>query len=182
MRKKSSRRRIDINVDELDRIIDAAMQAPLNEADGRTLKTAVHAMAERLIRRRNTEKTSVVLEPKAPPAPVGTQQPEEQRRTRAQRRIRIYGANRVAVAHATLHSGTFARNARRKVYRQKEPATLIALWDSLRWKRPCSKWRGCAAMAVASIHAAEPPSAGAEKFDATAVAMIALLKYGTECL
>jgi hypothetical protein len=24
------------------------MQAPLNEADGRTLKTAVHAMAERL--------------------------------------------------------------------------------------------------------------------------------------
>ena len=65
MRKKSSRRRIDVNVDELDRIIDAAMQAPLNEADGRTLKTAVHAMAERLIRRRNTEKTSAVLEPQS---------------------------------------------------------------------------------------------------------------------
>ena len=64
MKKKTSRRRIDVNVDELDRIIDAAMQAPLNEADGRTLKTAVHAMAERLVRRRNTEKTSAVLEPK----------------------------------------------------------------------------------------------------------------------
>ncbi|MGB6392330.1 MAG: hypothetical protein WBF14_08190 [Candidatus Acidiferrales bacterium] len=72
MKKKMSRRRIDVNVDELDRIIEAAMQAPLNETDGRTLKTAVHAMAERLVRRRNTEKTNAVLEPKAPPAAVDT--------------------------------------------------------------------------------------------------------------
>ena len=78
MKKKSSRRRIDVNVDELDRIIDDAMRAPLNEADGRTLKTAVHAMAERLVRRRNTEKTSAVLEPKAPPAAVDTPEPEKQ--------------------------------------------------------------------------------------------------------
>jgi hypothetical protein len=70
MKKKSSRRRIDVNVDELDRIIDDAMRAPLNETDGRTLKTAVHAMAERLVQWRNTEKTSAVLEPKAPPAAV----------------------------------------------------------------------------------------------------------------
>jgi hypothetical protein len=56
MKKKASRRRIDVNVDELDRIIEAAMQAPLNEADGRTLKTAVHAMAERLVRRRTRRK------------------------------------------------------------------------------------------------------------------------------
>src|SRR5437868_14625182 len=82
MKKKASRRRIDVNVDELDRIIDAGMQAPLNEADGRTLKTAVHAMAERLVRRRNTEKTSAVLEPKAPPAAVDTP-PEPEKSTPA---------------------------------------------------------------------------------------------------
>src|SRR5271157_2961179 len=82
-KKTTSRHRIDVNVEELDRIIDAAMQAPLNEADGRTLKTAVHAMAERLVRKRNTEKTNSVLEAKAsspaaaefpepePPAPAG---------------------------------------------------------------------------------------------------------------
>jgi hypothetical protein len=66
------RERIDVNVDELDRIIDDAMRAPLNETDGRTLKTAVHAMAERLVQWRNTEKTSAVLEPKAPPSTVDT--------------------------------------------------------------------------------------------------------------
>ena len=94
MKKKTSRRRIDVNVDELDRIIEAAMQAPLNEADGRTLKTAVHAMAERLVRRRNTEKTSAVLEPKAPPAAVDTPPTGETGGcgTRAQRGICIYGS------------------------------------------------------------------------------------------
>ena len=56
------RRRIDINLEELDQLIDRTMQAPLSASDGRTLKTAVHAMAERLVRHRNTEKTSVVLE------------------------------------------------------------------------------------------------------------------------
>jgi hypothetical protein len=148
MRKKSSRRRIDINVDELDRIIDAAMQAPLNEADGRTLKTAVHAMAERLIRRRNTEKTSVVLEPKAPPAPVGTQQPEEQAAGHGRNGASAFtGANRVAVAHATLHSGDLCPECREgKVYRQKEPATLIRIigqapLEANNWEFPCLRQR-----------------------------------------
>src|SRR5580692_7847624 len=108
MRKKSSRRRIDVNVGELDRIIDTAMQAPLNEADGRTLKTAVHAMAERLVRRRNTEKTSAVLEAKAPPAVVDTP-PEPEKQTPAGHGRNgaeaFTGANRVAIAHVTLHSG-----------------------------------------------------------------------------
>jgi hypothetical protein len=35
MKKKTSRRGIDVDVDELDRIIDAAMREPLNENDGR---------------------------------------------------------------------------------------------------------------------------------------------------
>ena len=80
--KKSSRRRIDVNVDELDRIIDTAMRGPLNEAEGHTLRAAVHAMAERLVRRRNTEKTSAVLEPKTPPAAVDTP-PEPEKPLRA---------------------------------------------------------------------------------------------------
>jgi hypothetical protein len=62
MKPKIFRRRIDVNVDELDRIITAAMQAPLSEAEGKTLRTAVHAMAERLMPRRSSEKTRAVLE------------------------------------------------------------------------------------------------------------------------
>ena len=61
-------RRVDVNLDELDQIIDRSTRAPLSESEGQKLKTALHAMAERLLPKRNTEKTSAVLPPDATPA------------------------------------------------------------------------------------------------------------------
>ena|SRR5437764_14714198 len=55
------KRRIDVNLDELDQIIDRSTRGPLSESEGQKLRTALHAMAERLVRKRNTEKTSAVL-------------------------------------------------------------------------------------------------------------------------
>ena len=43
MKKKTPLRRVDVNVEELDRIIDDARSAPLSEADSQKLKTALHA-------------------------------------------------------------------------------------------------------------------------------------------
>ena len=54
------RRRLDVNLDELDQIIDRSTRAPLSESEGHKLKTALHAMAERLLRKRSTEKTSSI--------------------------------------------------------------------------------------------------------------------------
>ena len=62
------RRRIDVNLDELDQIIDRGTREPLSESEGQKLKTALHAMAERLLPKRNTEKTSVVLPQDSTPA------------------------------------------------------------------------------------------------------------------
>ncbi len=59
---KPARRRVDVNLDELDRVLDGARQAPLSEADYEKLKDALHALAAMLVRPRNTEKTSAVLE------------------------------------------------------------------------------------------------------------------------
>jgi hypothetical protein len=50
------RRRVDVNLDELDQIIDRGRRAPLSESEGEKLKTALHAMAERLLQKRSTEK------------------------------------------------------------------------------------------------------------------------------
>ena len=131
MKKKSSRRQIDVNVDELDRIIDDAMRAPLNEADGRTLKTAVHAMAERLVRHRNTEKTSVVLEQtrgsSTAPAPLSDKGSERVGHGR-NGATDFTGAKKVAVAHGTLKSGDPCPGCcEGKVYRQKEPKALVRI-------------------------------------------------------
>src|SRR5580693_10479038 len=183
MKKKSSRRRIDVNVDELDRIIDTAMRGPLNEAEGHTLRAAVHAMAERLVRRRNTEKTSAVLEPKAPPATVDTPEPEKPAAAGHGRNgaAAFTGADRIAIAHATLHSGDPCPGCGEgRVYRQKEPATLIRIvgqppLEATVFEMERLRCNGCGEVFTAG----EPPAAGPEKFDATAVVMIALLKYGT---
>jgi hypothetical protein len=59
----TSRRRVDVNLDELDQIIDRGQRAPLSESEGEKLKTVIHAMAERLLQKRSTEKTSAVLPP-----------------------------------------------------------------------------------------------------------------------
>jgi transposase len=184
MKKKSSRRRIDVNVDERDGIIEAAMREPLSAADGRTLKTAVHAMAERLVRRRNTEKTSAVLEPKAPPAAADTP-PEPEKPVPAGHGRNgadaFTGANRVAIAHATLQSGDPCPGCREgKVYRQKEPATLIRIIGQAPLEATVFEMERLRCNACGEVFTAnQPQSAGTEKFDATAVVMIALLKYGT---
>ena len=59
---KTARRRIGVNLQELDQVLYSALQAPLSEADHGKLKDTLHAMAALLIRSRNTEKTSVVLD------------------------------------------------------------------------------------------------------------------------
>ena len=51
---KPAKRRIDVNLEELDRVLDGARQAPLSEPDYDKLKDALHAMAALLARSRNT--------------------------------------------------------------------------------------------------------------------------------
>jgi len=183
MKKRTSRRGIDVNVDELDRIIDAAMREPLNENDGRTLKTAVHAMAERLVRRRNTEKTSAVLEPKTTSG-TGTATPESGHSGPAGHgrnpATAFTGAERVRVKHAQLKSGDVCPECREgKVYGQKEPKTLVRIvgrppLQATVFEMERLRCNGCGEV----FTAIEPQSAGPEKFDATSMAMTALVKYG----
>src|ERR1035438_6574612 len=117
------RQRVDVNLDELDQIIDRSTRAPLSQSESQKLKTAIHAMAERLRRKRSTEKTSAVLPPDAAPAgkpESGESAPAGHGRNRA---AAFRGASKIAVEHATLHSGDKCPECRQgKVYRQKEPA------------------------------------------------------------
>ena len=170
-----------MNLDELDQIIDRSTRAPLSESDGQKLKTALHAMAERLLRKRSTEKTSAVLPPDAAPAgkpETGESAPAGHGRNGA---AAFTGANRVAVAHATLHSGDPCPECRRgKVYRQKEPATLVRIVGHAPLEATVFEMERLRCNACGQVFTAdEPETAGPEKYDETAVAMIALLKYGT---
>jgi hypothetical protein len=124
----TSRGRIDVDVEELGRVIDAAENGPLSKADRQKLKTTLHALLERLAQKRNTEKTNSVLEPKnasspaaaspEPPAPAGHGPNAASAFT---------GADKVCVQHAQLKPGDPCLECREgKIYRQKEPKTLIS--------------------------------------------------------
>lgn len=184
MRKKSSRRRIDVDVEELDRVIDAAENGPLSKADRQKLKTTLHALVERLAPKRNTEKTNSVLEPKAPPTAADTPPEAEKPAPAGHGRNgadAFTGADKTAIAHSTLHAGDACPGCGEgKVYRQKEPATLIRIIGQAPLKATVFEMERLRCNACGEVFTASPlQSAGDEKFDATAVAMIALLKYGT---
>jgi transposase len=178
---KTSRRRLDVNVEELDRVIDAAEDGPLSKADCQKLKTTLHALVERLAQKRSTEKTNSVLEQEnsssataespAPAAPAGHGRNAAGAFT---------GAETVSVQHAQLKPGDPCPECREgKVYRQKEPKTLIRIVGQAPLKATVFEMERLRCNACCQMFtAAEPAGIGAGKYDMTAVAMIALLKYG----
>jgi transposase len=173
------RRRIDVNLDELDQIIDRSTRAPLSESESQKLKTALHAMAERLLGKRSTEKTSAVLPRDAQPAgQLETGPPAGHGRHSA---AAFTGAHRVVIAHATLHAGDLCPECREgKVYRQQEPATRVRFVGQAPLEATVFEMERLRCNACGQVFtAAEPEQAGPAKYDATVVAMIALLKYGT---
>jgi hypothetical protein len=71
------RKRVDVNLEELDRVLDHAREAPLSEPDYDKLKEALHALAGLLPAPRSTEKTSAVLPPTDPPTQQSKEKPSQ---------------------------------------------------------------------------------------------------------
>jgi hypothetical protein len=92
------RPRVEVNLEELDRVLDQAREAPLSEPDYDKLKGTLHALVGMLAKPRTTEKTSAVLEPSGAPPKESIIPPQGHGRNGA----RAYtGAKKVAVPHAT---------------------------------------------------------------------------------
>ena len=181
---KTSRRRLDVDVEELDRVIDAAENGPLSKADRQKLKTTLHALVERLAQKRNTEKTNSVLEPTSS-SPAATESPEPEPSAPAghgrNAASAFTGAEKVSVQHAQLQPGDPCPECHEgRVYRQKEPKTLIRIVGQAPLKATVFEMERLRCNACCQVFTAEEPAGvGAGKYDMTAVAMIALLKYGT---
>lgn len=126
------RRRMDVNLDELDQVLDGARQAPLSEADYDKLKVALHALAAMLVRPRNTEKTSAVLE-KSEGSEAGTgTQPDTNPSTspgHGRNGAEAFGGERqVNIRHQNLKHGDRCPDCGKgNVYGQKEPKVLVRI-------------------------------------------------------
>ena len=177
------RRRVDVNLRELDQLLDQARETPLSEPDCNKIKTALHTLAE-LLAPRTTEKTSEVAqtpaaEASAPPPPdPNKEKPNGHGRNPASA---YAGARKVPIAHAELKHGAGCPECLEgKVYTQKECKPLVRIvgqapLQATVYELERLRCNGCGQM----FTAVEPEEVGPDKFDETAAAMIALLKYGS---
>jgi len=206
---KKTRRRIDVNLEELDRVLDGAREAPLSDADHDKLKDALHALAAMLVRTRNTEKTSEVLHPSDEDLSLGTpvlEKPEAGAGTHADDNTppppghgrngaeAFGGARKVDIKHQKLtHGDRCPECGKGNVYGQKEPKVLVRIVGQAPLHpsdEDLSPGTPVLAATVYSLErlrcgacgqvftAQEPEGVGPEKYDETAAAMIAQLKYG----
>ena len=175
------RKRVDVNLKELDQIIDHAREAPLSESESEKLKEALHALAGMLPAPRSTEKTSAVLPPADP-----QQQSKEKPPGHGRNRASAYtGAKQVTVPHPTMKPGEPCPGCRKgKVYPllgpNQEPRVLVRLVGQAPLAATVYQLDRLRCNLCGEVFTApEPEGVGPEKYDETTAAMIALLKYGS---
>ena len=176
---KKARRHLDVNLVELDQVMDSALEAPLSEADHNKLKDTLHAMAALLVRSRNTEKTSVVVG-----KPEDSKQPEDNTPPppgHGRNGVEAFnGARKVDIAHQKLtHGDRCPECGKGNVYGQKEPKVLVRVIGQAPLAATVYSLERLRCGACGQVFTAqEPEGVGPDKYDETAAAMIAQLKYG----
>jgi transposase len=177
------RKHVDVNLEELDQIIDRGTHAPLSESEGEKLKRVLHALAGMLPAPRTTEKTKNVLEQPEALAPENAAKPTSDKRPGHGRNgaSSYAGAKKVAVPHPELHAGDSCPGCLKgKVYPQKEPRSLVRLVGQAPLAATVYELDRFRCNLCGDVFTApEPDGIGAEKYDETTAAMIALLKYGS---
>jgi transposase len=181
---KRHRRRVDVNLQELDDVLDQARQTPLSEPDYQKLKGTLHTLVELLTPSRSTEKTSAVLAETAGAGLTQESSPGAQQTARAghgrNSAASFTGAQKVAIRHAKLHSGDRCPECEKgKVYTQKEPKALVRIVGQAPLAATVYEMERLRCNACGQMFTAEEPEeVGPEKYDESTAAMIAQLKYG----
>ena len=181
---KRSRQPVEIDMAELRQALDRARQEPIGEADYLKLKVALDVLDEPLRPTRTTEKTRTVVEqPKFADNDCTPADHAESPTSKGHGRIGAgtYVGARKVIIRAKLASGdTCPGCARGRVYTQRQPKTLVrvvgqAPVEATVYEMERLRCNACGQMFTAE----EPEDIGPDKYDASATAMIAQLKYGT---
>jgi transposase len=195
---------IEVNFEELAKLRERVRQGPLGEEDCRKLDAAIqalHYLIERigekdttisqlraLLSKPTTEKTSKVLEQagiQTPPpssSPPNAKQNKKPRPGHGRNGAQAYGgAKRIKIAHGSLKPGDRCPECLRgKVYEQKEPAFRIRVVGQAPIAATVYELERLRCNLCGEVfEAAAPEDVGEKKYDESAGAMIALLRYGS---
>jgi transposase len=192
--------RIELHMDDLERLAERARQAPLSDDDYATLKAALHTLGtvaqlvedksatiarlRQLLFGSTSEKTRDVL-PRtdgATPTDPPVRAPRERAPGHGRQGADAYaGATRVPVAHAGVHHGDRCPGcAKGKIYAQRDPGVLVRIVGQAPLDATVYELEKLRCNLCGEVFTADPPpGVGPEKYDATSTSMVALLKYGT---
>lgn len=174
------KRRLDIDLQELDGILDAAVEKPIAESDADKVKTALHILVDRLTPQpRTAEKTSQVIDS------IMSVHQEESRPTAPGHgrngAVAFTNAQKVEVAYTEFSAGcTCPKCQMGKVYSQKEKKTLLRFKSQPPVQARVYEMERMRCNLCGEIFTApEPHGVGPEKYDESVPAMVAQLKYGS---
>lgn len=176
------RQRIEVNLAELYQVLEQARHHPLSDPDYQKLITALEALAGLAAPARTTEKMKSVL-PVADNAPCQEQATEKKPRPPGHGRngaAAFAGAEKVALHHPELQAGEACPSCETgKVYQQRQPKAIIRVVGRAPLQATAYEMERLRCNACGEVFTApEPAGMGPDKYDESAVAMIALLKYG----
>jgi transposase len=144
------------------------------------LKTALDILDERLRPLRSTEKTRTIVEqPKLAEKAENPDRPSADKGHGRNGASAYVAARKIVVAAKLACGDACPECARGRVYAQRQPKTLVRVKGQAPLEATVYEMERLRCNACGQVFTAEPPEdIGEEKYDATAIAMIALLKYG----
>lgn len=198
---KSGSEVIEVNFEELAKLLERARQGPLGEEDYGRLEAAIRALRylietigekdttisrlRALLAKPSTEKTSKVLEQVGLQTPAKNSSPshadQKPKPGHGRNGAQAYGgAQRMKIAHGSLKAGDRCPECLKgKVYEQKEPALLIRVTGQAPIAATVYELERLRCNLCGEVFEAEAPEGvGEKKYDETAAAMIGLLRYG----
>jgi transposase len=195
--------RIDVPMEELEKVLERARKEPLDEEGYAKLKasletlgylvqlvenkdTTIHRLRQILFGS-STEKTSQVLPTEAGNPTVNPKVPrektsEEKSKGHGRNGAEAYsGAEKVRVVHESLKPGDRCPHCQKgKVYHQAQPGVLVRVVGQAALKATVYELEKLRCNLCTEVFTAKAPEGvGAEKYDETSASMIALLKYGS---
>ena len=190
---------IDVSIEELEQLVDRAGREPLPPEGQRKLKAAVGTLGlmaemladkettiqklrELLLPARSSEKTDKVCNDKGKePKPKGERKKRRKKGHGRNGAADYASAPKVSVTHPTLGCGDHCPECKKgKLYPLQEPRNLIRIIGQAPVQATVYQLQALRCNLCGEVFTAPPPAGvGAEKYDVTAVSMIALFKYGS---
>jgi len=202
--KHPAREVLDVNLPELETLLERLRQESLDEESYQKLQSLLEAFRclveqigdqdatisrlRALLMKPSTEKTSKVLEQagiQAPPRnspPANANETKQPKPGHGRNGAQAYrGAERIKIAHGSSKSGDHCPGCLQgKVYPQKDPGLRIRVVGQAPMAATVYELERLRCNLCGEVYEAKaPPEVGEKKYDASAAAMIALLKYGS---